>query len=92
MYYKPNNPQYSQQGAVSSSSRIQRLKYNSITDSAYSYQTAYGKNVANALAYGVPANGYTIKDKIGYPLKCTPKFSYDGTVKNCSPSKISNMI
>jgi hypothetical protein len=92
LYYKPNNPQYSQQGAVSSSSRIQRLKYNSITDSAYSYQTAYGKNVANALAYGVPANGYTIKDKIGYPLKCTPKFSYDGTVKNCSPSKISNMI
>lgn len=92
LYYKPNNPQYGQQGAVSSSSRIQRLKYNSITDSAYSYQTAYGKNVANALAYGVPANGYTIKDKIGYPLKCTPKFNSDGSVTRCVPKTFANII
>ena len=92
LYYKPNNPQYGQQGAVSSSSRIQRLKYNSITNSAYSYQTAYGKNVANALAYGVPANGYTIKDKIGYPLKCTPKFNSDGSVTRCVPKTFANII
>jgi hypothetical protein len=92
LYYKPNNPQYGQQGAVSSSSRIQRLKYNSITDSAYSYQNAYGKNVANALAYGVPANGYTIKDKIGYPLKCTPKFNTNGTITRCVPKTFANII
>ena len=92
LYYKPNNPQYGQQGAVSSSSRIQRLKYNSITDSAYSYQNAYGKNVANALAYGVPANGYTIKDKIGYPLKRTPKFNANGSVTCCVPTTFANII
>ena len=92
LYYKPNNPQYGQQGAVSSSARIQRLKYNSITDSANSYQTAYGKNVANALAYGVPANGYTIKDKIGYPLKCTPKFNSNGSITRCVPTTITNII
>ena len=92
LYYKPNNHQYGQQGAVSSSSRIQRLKYNSITNSAKSYQTAYGKHVANALAYGVPANGYTIKDKIGYPLKCTPKINDNGTVTRCVPKTIANII
>jgi hypothetical protein len=37
------------------------------------------------LAYGVPENGYTIKDKIGYPNKCTPVFSSTGVVyKKCN--------
>ena len=53
VYYKPNNHQYAQQGAVSSSSRITRLKYNAITNSASSYRNAFGPHVANALAHPV---------------------------------------
>ena len=81
--YKPNNPQYSTQGAVSSSSRIARLKYNSITNSSVAYNTAYGAAVANALAYGVPSPGYTEKDKIGYPIKRTPVFILGEREKRC---------
>jgi hypothetical protein len=83
VYYKPNNHQYAQQGAVSSSSRITRLKYNAITNSASSYRNAFGPHVANALAYGVPANGYTVKDKLGYPLPKTPTFTSTGEQRNC---------
>lgn len=74
-YYKPNNSGFAQQGAVSSSSLVTRLKYNTITNNGLAYQAAFGKATANALAYGVPEGGYTIKDKIGYPVKRTPVIS-----------------
>ena len=88
LHYKPNNYQFAQQGAVSSSDLIARRRYNTITDAAASYRTAYGLHVANALAYGVPANGYTIKDKIGYPNKTTPSVGKDGVYKECTDTKI----
>ena len=88
VYYKPNNPQFAQQGAVTSSSLIARIKYNSITDSTVAYRNALGKAVGNALAYGVSEGGYTLKDKIGYPLTKTPKFSkYNDKIRICIPRK-----
>jgi hypothetical protein len=82
VYYKPNNSQFAQQGAVSSSSRIARLKYNSITKAASTYRTAYGEHVANALAYGVPSNGYTVKDKEDpYATLRTPIFTTTGEMR-----------
>jgi len=93
LYYKPNNPQYGQQGAVSSGDVITRKRYNAITNSASSYRNALGESVANALAYGVPANGYTVKDKIGYPLKQTPTFSkYSDEMKKCTVTSFANKI
>jgi hypothetical protein len=93
VYYKPNNSQYAQQGAVSASSLITRLKYNTITNNSYKYQAAYGMAMANALAYGVPEGGYTIKDKIGYPIKKTPTFSkYSDGFAKCESKSFSNMI
>ena len=84
IYYKPNNPQFAQQGAVSASSHTARERYNSITNNTAKYRNAYGLSVANALAYGVPENGYTIKDKIGYPNIQTPVISkYSGKLKKC---------
>lgn len=88
LYYKPNNYQFAQQGAVSSSDLIARRRYNTITDAAASYRTSYGLHVANALAYGVPANGYTVKDKYGYPNKSTPSVGADGVYKECTDTKI----
>ena len=87
LYYKPNNHKFAQQGAVSSSDRITRLKYESITNSAASYANALGMAVANALAYGVPQGGYTVKDKLGYPNKCTPTV-VNGQMRNCPSTKI----
>ena len=93
LFYKPNNPQYGQQGAVSSGDVITRKRYNAITNSAASYRNALGQSVANALAYGVPANGYTIKDKIGYPLKKTPTFrKHTDTMETCDVYSIKNQI
>ena len=88
LHYKPNNYQFAQQGAVSSSDLIARRRYNTITDAASSYKSAYGLHVANALAYGVPANGYTVKDKIGYPNKKTPSVGKDGVYKECTDTNI----
>ena len=93
VYYKPNNSQYAQQGAVSASSLITRLKYNTITNNSYKYQVAYGMAMANALAYGVPEGGYTIKDKIGYPVKQTPTFSkYSDGFTKCPVKSFANKI
>lgn len=83
IYYKPNNPQFGQQGAVSSSSLINRIKIDTINTAATNtngnifdskVKKAYGINIGNALAYGVSENPYTMKDKIGYPNISYPSF------------------
>jgi hypothetical protein len=75
VYYKPSNSQFATQGGVSASSLITRVKYNTITNNTVGYSKAYGSAVANSLAYGVPDYGYTLKDRIGYPLTKTPVFN-----------------
>jgi hypothetical protein len=93
LYYKPSNYQFAQQGAVSAGDLITRKKYNSITNSTVAYRSAFGDSVANALAYGVPSNGYTYKDKLGYPLKKTPTFSkYSDEMKQCGVTSFANAI
>ena len=88
VYYKPNNAQYAQEGAVSASSRITRLKYDTMTTNGSIYATAFGNSVGNAMAYGTEGS-YTVKDKIGYPSKNTPVFSpYSDEQKNCMNTKI----
>jgi len=84
LYYKPNNPQFGQQGAVTASSLIARKKYDSITNNTAFYAKSYGTATANALAYGVPENGYTKKDQMGYPLIMTPKFANNGNLIKCA--------
>lgn len=93
LYYKPNNYQFANQGAVSAGDLITRRRYNTITNAATTYTSAFGLSVANALAYGVPANGYTIKDKLGYPLKKTPTFTkYSDEMQECTPTTFANII
>jgi hypothetical protein len=73
--YKPNNPQFGQQGAVSSSTLVARRRYDTITTVGAKMKAAYGSATANALAYGVSDHQYTLKDRIGFPLKQTPVIS-----------------
>jgi len=75
VYYKPNNSEFAQQGGVSASSQIARLKYNTITNNGGLFTRAYGPATGNALAYGGSDQTYTIKDKIGFPLTKTPIIS-----------------
>jgi hypothetical protein len=83
VYYKPSNSEFARQGGVSSSERTARKIYNTITSNASLYRKAYGSQVADALAYGVPTPGYTIKDAIGYPNTKTPVITADGTLRSC---------
>lgn len=58
VYYKPNNPQYATQGAVSSSSRILKLNVDTISTAA-----ALSRNYNN-YATSNPEMAYVYKDKV----------------------------
>jgi hypothetical protein len=87
VYYKPNNPQFAQQGAVDSSTRTARKDYDTITTVGASYSGPYGRAMANALAYGGAPTGYNLKQRIGYPLMCSPVVSNNGTINKCRPRR-----
>lgn len=86
LYFKPNNPAFSVQGAVDSSTLISRVRYETITDSANTLRSAYGNATANALAYGVSPNAYTTKTLVGDKPKCTPVINPNNGVV-CSNKK-----
>ena len=84
IYYKPNNPQFATQGAVSSSSLITRKRYNTINTSGSTFRDAFGKQTTNAVAYGVPEYGYTSKDRVGFNKINTPVImKYSGKLNKC---------
>ena len=85
--YNPNNKQFAQQGAVTSSSLIARVKYDTINTAAAQTKLPLGVATSNALAYGVSENGYTVKDIIGYPISSYPTFK-NGVYKKCSLTNI----
>jgi len=65
--YKPNNPQYAQQGGVSSSTRILKLNVDTISTAAARRRSlgGYNTNTATALAFGEkPQNPFIYKDKV----------------------------
>jgi hypothetical protein len=49
--YKPNNVQYAQQGGVASSSRIARLKYNTLNNNGAAFNSASGAMNINSGRY-----------------------------------------
>ncbi len=93
IYYKPSNSQFGVQGAVSSSDRLLRKKYDTITTVGSSFRSAFGAQTANALAYSSSAYGYTLKERTGYSMKRTPTFSaYSNVMKQCPVRKFRNAI
>jgi hypothetical protein len=82
--YKPNNTQFATQGPVDSSSRIARLKYNTIQKNAKSFATAYGAAAANAGRYSANGNApYFIKSKVNV---CMPSLYHVNGNKNLNCS------
>jgi len=89
LYYKPSNSKFATQGSVDASSRLARLKYDTITSSASTFTTAYGRQTANALAYGVPGPGATFKERIGYSVNCQPTANpITNQMMKCTTTKI----
>jgi len=69
--YKPNNVQFNVQGAVDSSSRIAKLKYDTITKNGASFSSAFGLQGANAGKYSSNSGApYFIKNKIFNLVQC----------------------
>ena len=65
--YKPNNTQFMQQGAVDSSSRIARLKLNTVNKNAVSYKDTFGTTASKYM--GMSSTPYFLKSKY---QKCVP--------------------
>jgi len=62
--YKPNNRSFAQEGAVSSSTRLAKLKYDTVQKNGASFSTAWGREGANAGKYLPNSNApYFLKSK-----------------------------
>lgn len=62
--YKPSNVNFGVQGAVDSSTRLMRLKQNTMNKNGASFASAYGQAAANAGKYGTIVSPYFIKSKV----------------------------
>jgi len=86
--YKPSNYNYSKNGAVDSSTRMDRIKYDELNTISASYKGVYGNAMENSYASGVPTPGYNIKDITGYSLTKVPIVMSDGSVRKCEYVRI----
>jgi len=92
--FKPNNRQYSCQGAVDSSTRLDRLKQTTVNKNAASLKAAFGSEGASACAYrGISDTPYCLKSKYQPPI-CSQKnlgaiYRQNHTV--CFPSQSSDL-
>jgi hypothetical protein len=67
--FKPNNRQYSVQGAVDSSTRIEKLKLNTINTNANSLRSAFGNEAASACRFtGSSDTPFFLKNKYQPPI------------------------
>jgi hypothetical protein len=83
VYYKPRD-------VASASSVVTRLRYDTITEGATTYTTPLGRSVASALAYNIPAPGYSYKYIVGYSDNCSQEKDKFGNIikKGCDINKI----
>lgn len=88
LIYKPNNRKFSTQGAVSSGSRLLRLKVDTINNNAQSFASAYGLAAQNAGRYSANSNAiYFLKSKHN---KCSPH-RLPGSKLKCDNKIIVNL-
>ena len=80
--YRPNNPQFAQEGAVSSSTRTLQLNVTTIEKNASSIDKSTTTNTISAIKNGrIPYNSYVYKNKVP---RCNPAlFTKNGNPKTC---------
>lgn len=77
--YKPNNKNFSNEGAVSSSLRALNIKYNNIQKTARYSSCPWGEANANNLRYrGSDDAPYTNKSKYNLPSSCSTNLNLSG--------------
>lgn len=87
--FKPNNREFKVQGAVSSSTRLEKLKLDTVTKTGKSFALPYGKSAAKAGSYYLNGNKpYLIKDKIG---KCD-YYHRNGNFTKCFHTDTSSIF
>lgn len=88
LVYKPSNQKFSTQGAVSSGSRLLRLKMDTINQNGASFASAYGSAAKNAGRYSANSNAiYFLKSKHN---KCIPH-RRTGAKQKCDNKPIVNL-
>lgn len=75
VYYKPNNPQYATQGAVSSSTRLLKLNTQTIEKNAYDISKTNSEAGVELIAHGIPDASASQIYKMK-PVKCQPQLFY----------------
>lgn len=88
--YKPNNVNFGVQGAVSSSTRLMRLKQNTVNKNGASFTSAYGHAAANAGSFSSnPNTPYFLKSKVN---TCNRIYYYrKGNPTMCFHTPVANM-
>ena len=82
--YNPSNSQFATQGAVSSSTRLDRLKLNIIQKGARNLRYAWGVQSARAAAYnGKPDAPYLLKSKYNGNINCPSVYHRKGNHTLC---------
>ena len=84
VHYKPSNSRFATQGAVSSSARSLRVKYDTVIGNNAEFKNTYDVVLGGALSFGTSQNIYTIKDRIGYPNKRIPVLCHSSSQVKCS--------
>lgn len=75
VFYKPNNPQFAQQGGVSSSTRMLKLNVDTISTNAANIRALKGANAASGLSLGsIPNTPFIYK----YKTQACNKATYSG--------------
>lgn len=93
--YKPNNAKFSQQGAVSASSLLNRKKVDRFETNANLTVSSFGNATGNSMKYRFGAttndNIYNLKIRKGFPTKCTPKITTTGKYITCNLPNATNI-
>ena len=85
--YKPSNRTFAHRGPVESSTRIERLKYDTINKNAASFTKNYGKAAANAASYtNNTGGGYFVKDKQAFCDRNKKQLVRPGNKNVCHPT------
>ena len=89
LIYKPSNHKFSTQGAVSSGSRLLRLKMDTINQNGASFASAYGSAAKNAGRYSSNSNAiYFLKSKHN---KCSPH-RRNGSKRKCDKPIVKTIV
>lgn len=85
--YKPSNRPFAHRGPVECSTRIEKLRYDTINTNAASFKKNYGKAGANATAYtNNTGGGYFVKDSQEFCSRNKSQFVRRGNKNICQPT------